>query len=183
MKGLLIGELGKQAGLKPQTIRYYEQMGVLTPALRSAAGYRRYGRRALDELTFVKRAQALGFSLEEIRTILDLGRTGTAPCSRVLGLARQHVAELEARIEALRRLRDQIVAAIARWQDGGIPADCASTFCGLIMRAARDQTGDHADEPSLCASTMASDQTASSNRHQTRSASARLRGLRVTSTG
>lgn len=135
MEGLLISELAKLAGVKAQTIRYYEQVGVLTPALRSPAGYRRFGRRAIDELTFVKRAQTLGFSLEEITEILDLGRSGTAPCSRVLGLARAHVSELEARIDALRRLKEQIVTAIGRWKDGGIPADCVSTLCGLIAGA------------------------------------------------
>jgi MerR family transcriptional regulator, copper efflux regulator len=139
METLLISELAKLAGVKPQTIRYYEQIGVLTPALRSPTGYRRFGHRAIEELTFIKRAQALGFSLEEITEILDLGRSGTAPCSRVLVLARAHVAELEARIDGLRRLKAQIVAAIERWEDGGVPADCVSTFCGLITGAGIDE--------------------------------------------
>lgn len=141
MEGLLIGELARLAGIKPQTLRYYEQVGILTPPQRSSSGYRRYGHRALDELTFVKCAQALGFSLEEIKEILDLGRAGTAPCSRVLRLARQHVEGLEARIDALRHLKDQIAAGIERWEDGGIPADCVSTLCGLITGAGSGDTG------------------------------------------
>lgn len=135
MERMPIGELAKLTGVKPQTIRYYEQVGVLRPPLRASSGYRRYGGGTLDELTFVKRAQALGFSLEEIREILDLGRAGTAPCDRVLSLAREHVGELDARIDALGRLKDEIVNAIEQWEDGGIPANCVSTLCGLMTFA------------------------------------------------
>jgi DNA-binding transcriptional MerR regulator len=135
MGGLLIGELAKRAGVKAQTIRYYESLGVLRPPRRTTAGYRRYGPEAVSELAFVKKAQALGFSLEDIKQVLDLGRAGRAPCSTVLSLAQSHLAELNRRIEQLQRLRDQLGAAVRRWQNGGAPPDCASTLCGLITDA------------------------------------------------
>lgn len=127
-----IGELAERAGVTPQTIRYYERLGLLGRAPRSASGYRRYDERAWREVTFIKRAQALGFSLEEIKEILDLARAGRPPCDRVLALATRHLGELERRLVELSALRDRLAAALARWQQGGVPADCATTFCGLI---------------------------------------------------
>jgi hypothetical protein len=83
----------------------------------------------------VKKAQVLGFSLEDIKQVLDLGRSGRAPCSTVLALAQSHLAEVDRRIEQLRQLRDQLDAAVRRRQSDCTPPDCASTFCGLISDA------------------------------------------------
>jgi MerR family copper efflux transcriptional regulator len=70
MAGLLIGDVAERAGLTAPTIRYYESIGLLAAAPRSSTGYRRYGDATVAELQFIKKAQALGFSLEEIREIL-----------------------------------------------------------------------------------------------------------------
>lgn len=135
MGGLLIGELARRAGVKAQTIRYYEALGVLAKPRRTTAGYRRYGPGTLSELAFVKKAQALGFSLNDVKQVLDLGRSGRTPCATVLSLAHSHLADLDQRIAQLHRLRDQLGAAVRRWQTGGAPADCVATFCGLINDA------------------------------------------------
>lgn len=135
MAGMLIGELARRTGVKAQTIRYYEQLSLLTPATRSAAGYRRYDERSVDELSFIRKAQTLGFSLDEIGEILQLGRAGKAPCNRVLRLAQEHVTDLTSRIEQLQRSHIQLSAAIREWQAGGVPQECARTFCGLITNA------------------------------------------------
>lgn len=129
---LLIGELARRAGVTPQTVRYYEREGLLRPPPRSASGYRRYGPRAVEEIAFIKKAQALGFALEEIREVLELGRAGTAPCSRVLALARRHVREIDERIAELAKLKERLRSALARWEETGAPRDCAQTLCGLI---------------------------------------------------
>jgi MerR family copper efflux transcriptional regulator len=139
METLLIGQLARRAGLTTHAIRYYESLGLLSPPLRSAAGYRRYPPSAIAELRFVKQAQSLGFSLDEIREILELGRSGRAPCSRVLAIARAHLEELAQRIERLRHLRQQLARAVSKWEAGGVPAACAATFCGLIANAAADR--------------------------------------------
>jgi DNA-binding transcriptional MerR regulator len=128
----LIGDLAKRAGVTPQTIRYYERLGLLPRPLRSASGYRRYDERAWRDLAFIKRAQALGFSLEEIKEVLQMARAGRAPCQRVLDLAERHVAELDRRLAELAALRDRLTAALARWKRGGVPAECATSLCGLI---------------------------------------------------
>lgn len=136
MERLLIGGLARRAGVTPQTIRYYESLGLLTPPRRTPAGYRRYGPEAATELAFIKKAQALGFSLDEIKRILDLSRAGRAPCSTVLALAREHLADLDRRIAQLQALRQQLDRALLRWESGGAPPDCAATLCGLIAGAA-----------------------------------------------
>ena len=79
---------------------------------RSAAGYRLYAQRAVEELKFVRRAQALGFSLDEIRGLLQLSRGGVAPCSRVISLATAHLTQLDERIQQLQAFRKQLASAL-----------------------------------------------------------------------
>lgn len=133
---MLIGELARQAAVKPQTVRYYESLGLLSRAERRPSGYRSYEAKALEELRFIRKAQSLGFSLEDVRQILELARAGRAPCARVLTIAEQHVADLEKRIMQLCELRDDLAAAVSQWRDGGMPQRCAATLCGLISGVA-----------------------------------------------
>ena len=136
---MLIGELARRAGVKPQTVRYYESLGLLSRPGRSPSGYRSYSPIAIEELGFVHKAQSLGFSLEEIKQILDLGRAGRAPCASVLAIADGHLANLAWRIAQLTDLRQQLTQAVQRWKEGGVPARCASTLCGLINEVGEDR--------------------------------------------
>ena len=133
---MLIGELARRAGVKPQTVRYYESLGLLSPVQRRASGYRSYGVQTLEELRFIRKAQSLGFSLDDVRQILDVARAGRATCSRVLAIAERHLADLDQRIKQLTDLRDDLAGAVKGWKDGGVPERCGSTFCGLISEAA-----------------------------------------------
>jgi DNA-binding transcriptional MerR regulator len=76
-----IGELAEQAGISTKAIRYYEQIGILTPPARTASGYRTYDEVALGRLGFVRAAQAVGFTLGEIRQIIAFRDDGQAPCA------------------------------------------------------------------------------------------------------
>lgn len=116
MSALLIGDVARMTGLPPATIRYYEQIGLLSAPTRSDAGYRRFGNQAVAELVFIKKAQGLGFSLDEVRGILQLSRRGQAPCAHVLELARQHLKTVDERIHELAAFRDALASDIARWQ-------------------------------------------------------------------
>jgi DNA-binding transcriptional MerR regulator len=133
---MLIGELARRAGVKAQTIRYYETLGLLSPVQRSASGYRSYSAQAVEELQFIRKAQSLGFSLDDVRQILDVARAGRLPCSRVLAIAERHLVDLDQRIAQLSELRDDLTRAVNRWKDGGVSERCASTLCGLISEAA-----------------------------------------------
>lgn len=129
---MLIGELARQAAVKPQTVRYYESLGLLSRVERKASGYRTYDAKALEELRFIRKAQSLGFSLDDVRQILDVARAGRTPCSHVLTIAEKHLADLQQRIAQLSELRDDLARAVKQWRDGGIPQRCAATLCGLI---------------------------------------------------
>jgi MerR family transcriptional regulator, copper efflux regulator len=103
-----IGELAEQAGISTKAIRYYEQIGILTPPARTAAGYRAYDETALGRLRFVRAAQALGLTLGEIRRIIAFRDDGAAPCAHVTALLQRRAADLDARIQELQQLRGDL---------------------------------------------------------------------------
>lgn len=127
MAGLQIGEVARHAGVTTATVRYYERAGVLPKPLRSPGGYRLYSPRAVEELLFIRRAQSIGFSLDEIRELLRLSRNGTAPCSRVLALAEDHLRAVERRIRELQAFRKELASTVQQWRDG----QCGFTPGGL----------------------------------------------------
>lgn len=131
MAGLQIGEVARRTGVTTATVRYYEREGLLPKPPRSAGGYRLYSARAVEELVFVRRAQGIGFSLEEIRELLRLSRNGTAPCSRVLALAEEHLGAVERRIRELQTFRKGLASAVQRWR-GGHCSFAPGGLCDLI---------------------------------------------------
>lgn len=133
MAGLLIGDVAERTGVSAPTIRYYESIGLLTPPPRSATGYRRYTESTVEELRFIKKAQGLGFSLDEISEILKLSRAGDTPCSHVLDLSRRHLRAIDERIQQLTRFRDQLAAEIKKW-DGEQEPTCRG-LCQIIVNA------------------------------------------------
>ncbi len=103
-----IGQVAEQAGISTKAIRYYEQIGILTPPARTTSGYRTYDQTALGRLRFVRAAQALGLTLGEIRQIIAFRDGGHAPCAHVTELLQRRAAELEGRIAELQQLRGEL---------------------------------------------------------------------------
>jgi len=99
-----IGVLAKRAGLNPRTIRYYEQIGVLPAAPRTQSGYRQYTDRDRERLAFIRNAQALGVTLDEIREVLAFRDRGVSPCPYVSKLIDTKVEEIQDRIRGLQLL-------------------------------------------------------------------------------
>ena len=102
-----IGGAARASGVSPKMIRHYEDIGLIPRPARTGAGYRLYGHTDLHVLRFVKRARELGFSMQEIATLLGLWRDRRRKSSEVKKLALRHVADLERRIvelEAMRRI-------------------------------------------------------------------------------
>lgn len=124
---MTIGAVARAAGVNPRTLRYYERIGLLLPASRSVAGYRRYGAPELGRLRFIRRAQGLGLALAEIAAILALRDAGAAPCRHVRALAEAKVAALDARLADLRALRQELVGLAERASlvEGACPGDAA----------------------------------------------------------
>ena len=133
-KPLLIGQVAKLAGVKPDTVRFYERTGLLPRPTRTAAGYRVYGDAAARQLRFVKKAQGLGFSLDEVRRILSLRGGGKKTCDRVLAIAEATLGDTERRLAELQTFRDDLKRTVATWRKPSKRA-CAAEFCALIESA------------------------------------------------
>jgi Hg(II)-responsive transcriptional regulator len=106
-------QVADQAGVNIQTLRYYERRGLLPEPERSSSGYRFYSTQAVRTVRFVKRAQQLGFSLEEIETLLDLAAGGPQSCDAATALATEKIAQLEQKIADLTAMRDSLGQLIA----------------------------------------------------------------------
>ncbi len=105
---LLIGELASKFGVNRETLRYYERLGLLIPQRRKGSGYRLYDAEAANRLRFIKRAQAYGFSLEQIRELLDLRPESPRSCTRVFAMLDQKLEELAAHIAEMKRFYKQL---------------------------------------------------------------------------
>src|SRR6266849_2370164 len=132
---LKVGELAERAGVGVQTLHYYERVGLLPKPGRSASNYRLYAPDALRRVQFIKKAQALGFTLEEIQEILGLRGQGRAPCRCVADVGKKHLQELDARIAALQEFRKSLAAIVPKWEEEtSRQRKCAGEFCDLIER-------------------------------------------------
>lgn len=130
MPPMNIGEVAERAGVTAPTIRYYESIGLLKKAARSGGGYRRYSEATVAELEFIKKARALGFSLEEIGEIVQLTRSGKRPCARVMDLAKTRLADVDEQMRSLSMFRTQLAAEISRWE---VPVDSeCDGMCQMI---------------------------------------------------
>ncbi|TLP97381.1 heavy metal-responsive transcriptional regulator [Nesterenkonia salmonea] len=103
-----IGELAEKAGTTAKALRFYEEQGLLPPADRTPSGYRDYAPEAVARIDFVHRGQAAGLTLAQIRQIVDIRDSGTAPCEHVRDLLDTRLAEIAQQIAQLTALRDTI---------------------------------------------------------------------------
>jgi len=130
---LRAGDLAVQAGVGVQTLHYYERLGLLPKAERSSANYRLYSPEVLRRVQFVKKAQAVGFTLEEIKQIFTLQRRGAVRCRGVVELGEQRLRELDAQLEMLDAFRRSLAAALPKWKTQTASLhNCAGEFCDLI---------------------------------------------------
>src|SRR2546428_13428600 len=115
---LAIGTLSKHTGTNVETIRYYERVRLLPAPPRSAAGYRLYGTEHPKRLSFIRRARALGFSLEEVRTLLKLADERKRPCADVRVVAEAHLDDVRAKIGDLKAMERVLKETVARCAKG-----------------------------------------------------------------
>ena len=120
---LTIGKLGRATGVKVPTIRYYEQIGLLPDAERSAGNQRLYSRASQDRLTFIRHARELGFPLDAIRDLLGLSDRPDQSCAEVDAIARAQLQAVEGRIARLLALKGELERMVDHCAGGRI-ADC-----------------------------------------------------------
>ena len=118
-----IGEASRQSGVPIETIRYYEQIGVMNEPGRSAGGQRRYFEKDLDRLAFIRHSRQLGFSLESIRELLDLSDNPSRSCADADVIARRQLTQVERRIKRLQALKKELKRMVTECEGNSV-AEC-----------------------------------------------------------
>lgn len=135
---LTIGKLAARTEISADTLRFYEEEGLIAPATRSASGYRLYDRDSVRRLRFIKQAQQCGFTLAEIRDLLRLRTSDRACCDDVRNQAIEKKLQLEHKIKAMKSMSKALDHLIADCTRKGRPvAECT-------ILAALEQTGEKA---------------------------------------
>ena len=130
-KPLLIGQVTALSKVLIRTIRYYESLGLLNSSGRTEGGFRQFSSDVLTRLAFIKRAQSLGLSLEEIRDILNIHDQGKLPCGEVKQKLEDKVNEIDRQIEELLTLRDELTGLLSGWDN--FTGKRKDTICPIIQ--------------------------------------------------
>ena len=138
-----IGGAAKASGVSAKMIRYYESIGLLPPSPRTEGNYRMYDARAVHVLRFIHRSRSLGFSLEEIRTLLSLWNDRERASADVKAVTLRHVADLDARISELQSMRDTLMT-LANACHGDDRPDCP------ILQSVAGEGGEADDTDACC---------------------------------
>ncbi|MFN2502274.1 MAG: heavy metal-responsive transcriptional regulator [Pyrinomonadaceae bacterium] len=133
-----IGEVSKLSGVGIEALRFYEKSGLLDRPGRTYSGYRVYDEMVLERIAFIKQAQVLGFTLEEIKQLIEHKREGENPCAEVREIVRRRLAELDERIAKMKRYRKELAATLSEWDEKG---EAEGHVCGLIESS--HATGDN----------------------------------------
>lgn len=124
MKDMKIGEVARRSGIGIETIRYYEREGLLQEPKRRPSGYRQYDESTLERLAYISGAKALGFTLAEIRELLELSFLTPDCCAHIRQRAEAKMADIGNRIRSLQRMRRALGRLLARCQTKDSPEDC-----------------------------------------------------------
>jgi MerR family mercuric resistance operon transcriptional regulator len=125
---LTIGQLALAAGVPTSTVRYYERVGLFKPDARTRAGYRSYSAAAVERLRFIRAAQATGFSLDDVRQMLELTHSDDPPCEEVATLINRRLDDVRRRLRELKRVERALTTAIKSCCKGG------PDWCGEVER-------------------------------------------------
>lgn len=143
-ENMRIGELADSLGINPRTIRFYESKGLLPEPDRTPSGYRTYDSQGAERLTFIKTAQRIGLSLDEISEIIGLRDRGQQPCGYVMKLIHRQVSELDRQIAEMGRLREALTRIEA---ETAAHADPDANYCCLIEHVRNKRPGAEPGSP------------------------------------
>lgn len=131
-KLLLIGEVTAMSGVPIRTIRYYESLGLLKSSGRTQGGFRQFSSDVLKRLAFIKRAQSLSLSLQEIGEILQVYDGGKPACDEIQHKLTDKISEIDQQIEQLLTLRSELRKLLSGWDNLTIKPD--DTICPNIQK-------------------------------------------------
>jgi Hg(II)-responsive transcriptional regulator len=132
-----IGKTAELAGVNRETVRYYERIKLISPPARRRSGYREFSQIHIEQIRFIKRAQELGFTLKEIRELLDLKVDATTDCSAVRAHAEKKRRAVTKKIETLVEIRNALDELIARCK-----AENADESCAILKALTGDNKSD-----------------------------------------
>ena len=124
MQEITIGHVASAAGVSVETVRFYERKKLIVQPQRPAEGYRRYGTDTVERIRFIRQAQELGFTLAEIRELLELRIDPRNNCADVKQRAEAKIDDVDQKIEALRKMRHALVAITQRCSGQGNVSEC-----------------------------------------------------------
>lgn len=127
-----VNQVAESAGVSPHAIRYYARLGLLVPARQSGNGYRRFADADVKRLAFIRKAQALGFTLKEIRDVFEMSRAGRTPCPLVREIVQRRVKENSRRLAEVAALQRSMESALKRWEEMPDGAPDGDAICRLI---------------------------------------------------
>lgn len=130
-KGMLAGAVAQALGVGVQTLHYYERESLIPAVPRSAAGYRIYPPELVDRLRFIRKAQAFGLTLGEIRDVLEMAEQGTCPCGHVKAVFVQKLTEVDRRLRELHEFRSELAALVERSADVGARMNVGQ-ICAIV---------------------------------------------------
>jgi len=135
MKTLLVAEIAERAGVSPATIRFYARTGLIHPGRTPENGYRHFSKDDLRRVRFIRRAQELGLTIADIKTIFRDIDTGHPPCEQVRTLVEQRLTAIRASIAELQATERRIERAMSNWRNPGATDSADARFCPLIEGA------------------------------------------------
>ncbi len=136
-----IGEIAKELGVSPKTIRWYEAQGLLTEPGRTESGYRSYSAENIAQLKFIRKAFAFGFSSKEIKDILELRSHGAAPCDLVINLVSEKISVVQHQIKGLEQLERELTELRRQWRGKRNESETAGRVCCFIEETEEPKRG------------------------------------------
>lgn len=118
---LTVGQLAKACEVRVDTVRYYERIGMIGEADRTDAGYRKFNEEAAERIHFIKSAQGMGFTLDEIKELLNLAEDDGANCSDICKFAREKIGDLEKQIRQMRAFKRELEDLVTACSGDGRP--------------------------------------------------------------
>jgi DNA-binding transcriptional MerR regulator len=141
MSSMTVTKLARAVGTSPDTVRYYERLGLLPDAARTDAGYRVFGDRDVERMRFIRSAQRLGFSLAEIGELLGIREHGLCPCGRARERLAAKLPEIEAKLAALEELRQAVRNALEQADGTGRCWSCPPQLIQITARPEEESDG------------------------------------------
>lgn len=138
---MTVARLARAAGASPDTVRYYERLGLLPGAERTESGYRVFGEKDVERMRFIRSAQRLGFSLAEIGELLGIREHGLCPCGRARERLTAKLPEIEAKLAALEELRDTIRDVLGTDNTSGHCWSCPPHLLQITTRPEENPDG------------------------------------------